>query len=141
MPELPDTSDKTCGVCGCRAEENGGLCECATCQKTVCHECSIEGSYEKYETRCLECQEPVTDIDAAPVDAVVEFRSAWEIAEAWYDEVGIAKAISESGSGGFGSWDRVPEDVHSREFAKWLTHQYRLALSKGVQLGRSGSED
>lgn len=75
------------------------------------------------------------------VNAVAMRRTPWEIAEAWYDEDGIARAIQQSGDGGFGSWAEIPEDVHSPEFAKWLTHQYRLAMSKGVQLGRERSED
>lgn len=82
-----------------------------------------------------------TTDDSTSVNNVVAIRSTWEIAEAWYDEDGIARAIQQSGDGGFGSWAEIPEDVHSPEFAKWLTHQYRLAMSKGVQLGRERSED
>ena len=28
----------------------------------------------------------------------------------------------------------MPEDVYSREFAEWLTDQYRLAMRKGIEL-------
>lgn len=34
--------------------------------------------------------------------------------------------------------EAVPIDVTSREFAEWLTNQYRLAMAKGIQLGRGG---
>lgn len=30
----------------------------------------------------------------------------------------------------------VPRDVTSREFAEWLCDQYRMAMAKGIQLGR-----
>lgn len=68
-------------------------------------------------------------------------RTPWEIAEAWYDEAGIAKGIQQSGDGGFGHWDNIPPDVMGPGFDRWLTHQYRLAMAKGIQLGREGSED
>lgn len=64
-------------------------------------------------------------------------KSPWDIAEAWYQEDQIAKAIERSGRQEcLGAWERIPEDVHSPEFARWLTHQYRLAMAKGIQLGR-----
>lgn len=65
----------------------------------------------------------------------------WEIAEKWYREEEIARAIQKSGDGDFGSWSAIPKDVHSPEFAKWLTHHYRLAMAKGVQLGHEGVEE
>jgi hypothetical protein len=36
----------------------------------------------------------------------------------------------------FDGSNRTPTDIYSDEFASWLTHQYRLAMAKGVQLGR-----
>ena len=66
-------------------------------------------------------------------------ETPWEIAEGWYDEDQIFRAIERSGSDDVGSWEKIPTDVHSREFARWLTHQYRLAMAKGVQLGRGDS--
>jgi hypothetical protein len=35
----------------------------------------------------------------------------------------------------------IPRDVFSVEFAEWLCDQYRLAMAKGIQLGRDGDED
>lgn len=68
-------------------------------------------------------------------------RTPWEIAESWYGVDDIERAIKQSGSGEFGAWQEIPRNVMSREFAEWLTHQYRLAMSKGIQLGRSAAED
>lgn len=67
-------------------------------------------------------------------------KTGWEIAVGWYDEEAIARCIQQR-SVEKSSVDKIPEDVYSPEFAKWLTHQYRLAMAKGVQLGRDGSED
>ena len=68
-------------------------------------------------------------------------RTPWEIAEAWYDVEGIERAIRNSGTDEPGTWRAVPHDVYSRQFAEWLTQQYRLAMAKGIQLGRDCSED
>jgi hypothetical protein len=35
----------------------------------------------------------------------------------------------------------VPEDVHSEEFAEWLTHQMRLAMARGIMIGEQRRED
>lgn len=76
----------------------------------------------------------------APVDRVVieqyAQRTPWEIAQLWYSVDDIERAIKDSGSGEFGAWREIPRNVTSREFAEWLTEQYRLAMAKGVQLGR-----
>lgn len=63
-------------------------------------------------------------------------RPQGDIAELWYAEYQVIDAIRRSGSGITGTWDKIPEDVHSQEFAKWLTHHLRAAMEKGVQLGR-----
>ena len=68
-------------------------------------------------------------------------RTPWEIAQSWYGAEDIHRAIQCSGSGEFGAWSQIPANVKSREFAEWLTEQYRLAMAKGIQLGRCGSED
>jgi len=77
----------------------------------------------------------------ASVDPVVMRRTPLEIAESWYDSEGIEKAIMSAGDGSFGDSGQIPPDVKSKEFAKWLTCQYRLAMAKGIQLGRDCSED
>lgn len=61
-------------------------------------------------------------------------RSPWDIAEEWYGLKDIANGIQQNKH-------EIPADVQSEDFAKWLTHQYRLAMAKGIQLGREGTED
>lgn len=96
-----------------------------------CNKCSV--SYDSDYQSC--------GCNPASVDPIVMRRTPFEIAEAWYNEEVIAKAIQDSGSNGFGSWGKIPENVYSPEFAKWLVYQYRLAMAKGIQLGRDCSED
>ena len=66
-------------------------------------------------------------------------KNAWEIAEDWYRESDIAHSIQYSRSIAYDG-EKIPVDVYSPEFAKWLTNQYRLAMAKGIQLGREGSD-
>jgi len=56
-------------------------------------------------------------------------RSPWDIATNW------------SGNGGEFDATAIPSDVKSDEFAKWMQYQYQLAMRKGIELGRDGSED
>lgn len=65
-------------------------------------------------------------------------KSGWAIAQAWYSEDQIIYAVQHAGIHGN---PPIPSDVTSAEFGTWLTHQYRLAMAKGIQLGREGSED
>lgn len=60
--------------------------------------------------------------------------SAQAIAEQWYNETQIAMSVA----GNFREEPhrRIPPDVGSQEFAKWLTHEYRLAMAKGIELER-----
>ena len=58
-------------------------------------------------------------------------KTPWEFACEWYGEKEIARAISDQ------RWnDTMPRDTGSFEFAKWLTNQYRLAMTKGIQIGQ-----
>lgn len=68
-------------------------------------------------------------------------KTPWEIAEGWYEVDDVYRSLQRAGTDSFGALDKVPSNVQSREFAAWLTHQYRLAMAKGVQLGRDGSDD
>lgn len=53
----------------------------------------------------------------------------------WYTVDEIHNAINrERRFRQVGDLPRVPEDVHSRKFAEWLTEQYRLAMRKGAEL-------
>lgn len=63
-------------------------------------------------------------------------QSPWELACDWYT-AGKAKAyLRERQPDG-----DVPEDVHSDEFAEWLTHQVRLAMSRGIMIGEQRQAD
>jgi len=54
-------------------------------------------------------------------------KSPWEFACAWYDEEAMVWAVQKM--------LEIPADVQSREFALWLTIQYRIAMSKGITMG------
>lgn len=58
--------------------------------------------------------------------------NAWQVACDWYNEEQIYQAIQDD-MHPFGL-HRIPTDIGSREFAAWLTEQYRLAMAKGFQL-------
>lgn len=70
---------------------------------------------------------------------MIEGKTSWEFACSWYKEDEIARALQPKPPGSFTfttkAWDEIPTDVRSPEFAKWLTHQYRLAMTKGIDLG------
>ena len=60
--------------------------------------------------------------------------NAMEFAGNWYQPDDIHRSInSPPGESGC----LIPHDVHSREFAEWLCVQYRLAMAKGIDIGRS----
>ncbi len=62
-------------------------------------------------------------------------KSSWQIAEAWYSLDEITRSVARAGKQNDES-RAIPPDVRSPEFAKWMTREYRLAMSKGIQLGR-----
>jgi len=57
-------------------------------------------------------------------------ETPWEFAEKWYSTDSIHRELCRK------SRDEIPNDITSYEFAEWLTLQYRLAMSKGIQIGR-----
>ena len=65
----------------------------------------------------------------------------WKFACEWYRVDEIEHHIARVNSPGLmeAADKAIPTDVRSREFAEWLTHQYRLAMQKGIQLGQSDS--
>lgn len=54
-------------------------------------------------------------------------KSPWEFVSGWYTVDDIKRARPTT---------TIPPDVYSDAFAEWLTEQYRLAMSKGIQIGR-----
>lgn len=80
---------------------------------------------------------PTNSIQAI-VPVAPQRRNPWEIASAWYTVEGTHRCLIQN--------DRdcrteIPTDHSSREFAEWMTEQYRLAMAKGIELGRSGELD
>ena len=60
--------------------------------------------------------------------------SAIQFANEWYKPEEIFNSINTRNGR-----CEIPHDVHSREFADWLCAQYRLAMAKGIQIGREQS--
>lgn len=63
-----------------------------------------------------------------------------EFSEAWYSVDEIFNCINQSRSVFDLPGSRCPEDVHSREYAEWMTKQYRLAMAKGIQVANDRHE-
>ena len=59
-------------------------------------------------------------------------KTPFEIACEWYKVGDIRRSIFFS----FDSPNSPPSNVESFEFAEWLTAQYRLAMAKGIEIGR-----
>jgi hypothetical protein len=65
-------------------------------------------------------------------------NNPWLFACEWYKIEHVHKKINiRNRHGEFGSEKAVPVDVKSREFAEWLTNEYRLAMQKGAELAIS----
>jgi len=79
------------------------------------------------------CEEPF----APPAEPAAQSgeRSSWEIAVGWYEEESISRWLQEIRDEA-GERNKIPRDTRSPEFAKWLTNEYRMAMDKGIQLGR-----
>jgi hypothetical protein len=58
-------------------------------------------------------------------------KTPYEIANEWYDVDSIWAGIKDGIDAA-----EIPYKIGSREFAEWLTEQYRLAMMKGIQIGR-----
>ena len=62
-------------------------------------------------------------------------ENTWRFACQWYGENEIFEAINRAPTlKQVGCLPKIPTDVTSREFAAWLTEQYRLAMTKGAEL-------
>lgn len=68
-------------------------------------------------------------------------KSPQEIAAGWYGTEEIWEAIRPKPFPKSAFVKAIPTDVRSREFAEWLTGQYRAAMEKGIQLARGGDWD
>lgn len=61
-------------------------------------------------------------------------NSPWDFVCRWYNVDSVQRAISRRHIGQ--PLSPIPSDIRSREFAEWLTEQYRLAMNKGIEIGR-----
>ena len=64
-----------------------------------------------------------------------DLSNPWKFVEDWYKEKEIFHNIQRQRNGET-LLIQLPTDVYSLEFAQWLTHQYRLAMAKGIELGK-----
>ena len=65
-----------------------------------------------------------------------ERKTPWEFACDWYTVEKTRAYLQDRQPDG-----DVPEDVHSEEFAEWLTHQMRLAMARGIMIGEQRREE
>lgn len=71
--------------------------------------------------------------DVSPATTTPE----WDFVCGSYRPDEIERSIAESFWRPSALGSRPPRDVRSYEFAVWLCDQYRLAMNKGIQLGKS----
>jgi hypothetical protein len=64
-------------------------------------------------------------------------KNPWLFACQWYKVDDVHSSITRAGLSTFGEPIPVQKDVSSREFAEFLTDQYRLAMRKGAELAIS----
>ena len=65
-------------------------------------------------------------------------ESAFDFASRWYNADSVYSYIQRQHDGRPFTMDQpdpMPVNVKSREFANWLTNQYRLAMAKGIEIG------
>ena len=62
-------------------------------------------------------------------------QNPWEFACEWYTVEKTRAHLQGQPDG------NVPTDVHSDEFAEWLTNQMRLSMARGVLHGRLQQND
>ena len=66
-------------------------------------------------------------------------KTPWEFACAWYGVYEITHSIRRRSLTDDMDPSFIPKDIDSDEFAAWLTSQYRLAMSKGIEIGMEAS--
>ena len=72
------------------------------------------------------------DVDALLIDG----KSPWEFCCDWYSVAEIASGLARGTSASLmlEPHEKIPTNIRSAQFAEWLTHQYRLAMNKGMDL-------
>ena len=71
-------------------------------------------------------------------------ESAFDVASRWYNADSVYAYIQRQNSKLPYTREQhietMPRDVRTREFSNWLTNQYRLAMAKGIEIGRRMQE-
>lgn len=62
---------------------------------------------------------------------LIEGKTPWEFACDWYKVEDIHYECSKR---------EMPSDVRSREFAEWMTDQYRLAMNRGITIAHEAAK-
>ncbi len=65
-----------------------------------------------------------------------EIETPWDFACNWYTVEQTREYLQQRQPDG-----DVPDDVHSDEFAEWLTKQMRLSMARGILHGRLQQTD
>jgi hypothetical protein len=72
--------------------------------------------------------------------AMSETKTPYQTAVDWYKEEEIHRSIL-SLQRGVDRSEKIPTNILSKEFAIWLTGQYRAAMSKGIHFGEQRAAD
>jgi hypothetical protein len=82
-------------------------------------------------------------ITIEPTLTPMKVETPWEFACGWYRTEEIHQCLNRShrtfGLPGEERYKNIPHDHSSVEFAEWLANEYRLAMTKGIQIGQSES--
>ena len=80
------------------------------------------------------------ELNAKRTPGQIDGKTHWEFCCGWYTPDDIERSIARSIANSVSMYPdaihsaRPPADVGSREFAEWMTDQYRLAMRKGMEL-------
>lgn len=86
---------------------------------------------------CTKRELKIAELPDALQDSLGD-KTPWEFACGWYIVDEIHRSIQNRHLSGFVRTE-IPSDIESREFAEWLTDQYRLAMRKGIEIGLRAS--
>ena len=75
------------------------------------------------------------------VDLPDPLQNPWKFACGWYSQDDVFRGIQNSGDNRFGALQPIPRDIYSRDFAVWMTDQYRLAMTKGIEIAKQNYKD
>jgi hypothetical protein len=95
----------------------------------------IRGEFVPAEPPVQPVGEELPATGDAAGEGTINGKTPWEFACDWYSETEIIDAVKQNMIGAFDARP-IPKDVHSEEFGKWMAHEYRLAMRKGIEIGQ-----